>query len=72
MIHKVEDGFVISSHQVWIPGVYDTKRTANYAFRFDDSDLQKLQDVKNKTNDVITFKDLQNLKKLTKIKEKND
>ncbi len=61
MIHKVEDGFVISSDEVWRPGCYKDERTAKYAFRFKDEDLQKLQD--EITPEVITFEMLQALRK---------
>ena len=40
MIHKVEDHYVISSRQVWLPGAYDTERAAKYAFRFPDEILR--------------------------------
>jgi hypothetical protein len=64
MIHKTDNGvYVISSYHLWLPGVYEDRRTANYAFRFKNEQLQKLQDEKNKTSGVITFKDLRKLKK---------
>ena len=59
MIRCIARGqFVISSHQVWIPGVYDSHRAANYAFRFPDEILQSLQDSVN-PNGIITFEMLQ-------------
>ena len=61
MIHKVDNEYVISSQQVWRPGCYDSKRTANYALRFGDADLQKLQDSVN-PGGVITFEMLKELK----------
>lgn len=65
MIHfsEMEGAFGISSHNVWRPGSYDSKRAANYAFRFSDEELQRLQDQKNKTSRTITFEDLQQLAK---------
>lgn len=63
MIHELENDFVVSSNGMWIAGVYATKRAAHYAFRFDNYQLQKLQDEKNKTTKVITFEDLQKLRK---------
>ena len=67
-IHRVKNVFVISSHQVWMPGAYDTERTARYAFRFKDRELQQLQDEANKRNGgfdgVITMDDLKKLKKI--------
>jgi hypothetical protein len=46
MIHKLESspGYVISSRQVWLPGIYDSERAARYAFRFDDLTLAGLND----------------------------
>ena len=68
MIYKVENEYVISSYQVWKPGVYSSKRAANYAFRFDDSYLLELHKKKQKLNESITFEDLQELRKtLTKL-----
>ncbi len=80
MIHKIEkrdvdgDGqqligsFVISSHHCWREGVYDSARTARYAFRFSDEQLKKLQDKVNSENAnpddrVITFEMLQELRR---------
>lgn len=64
MIYKTDDGtYVISSNQVWIPGCFEDERTAKYAFKFTDSQLQKLQDEKNKTTHIITFTDLQKLRR---------
>lgn len=63
---KIDDGFVISSHGVWLPGCYDSERAAKYAFGFSDEDLRKLQDnVNAKEHDivkrVISFEMLQEL-----------
>jgi hypothetical protein len=67
-IHAVKNNkFVISSHQVWMPGAYDNKKTARYAFQFPDEVLRKLQDNANINNGgydgVITLNDLQQAKK---------
>lgn len=68
MIYAVEDGeFVISSYQVWRPGVYESRRAANYAFRFDDRVLQQLQD--NVKPAAITFEQLQRARKEMKQRE---
>lgn len=56
------DVYVISSGGSWIDGVYDSYRAANYAFRFPDEELRKLQNSIN-PNGVITFKMLQELRK---------
>lgn len=67
MIHKTDDGsYVISSGQVWVSGVFEDARTANYAFRFKNAELEKLQEKKNETTHTITFKDLQELRKNNK------
>ena len=61
MIHEVGNGFVISSHGGWIPGSYVDRKAARYAFQFNDSDLQKLQD--RISPSAITTADLKNLRK---------
>ena len=67
MIYKTYDGsYVISSGGTWLSGAYEDERTAKYAFRFNDADLHKLQEEKNKTTTIITFVDLQELRKRTK------
>ena len=68
MIYKNDDNtFCISSRKVWIPGIYADEKTAKYAFKFPNSELQNLQDEKNKTNSIISFSDLQ----ILRIKLKN-
>ena len=75
MIHTVtpegrESHYVISSRGTWLPGAYETKRAANYAFRFAEQDLLLLQLEKNQTErGIITFEDLQELRKKLKGKE---
>lgn len=74
MIHDClgKDGstsYLISSRQVWLPGVYDSHRAARYAFRFPDEVLQALQDEVNEkeedyTKRVITFEMLQKAHRL--------
>jgi len=45
MVHKLlGNQFVISSGGAWLPGVYETEKAAHYAFQFDNTSLQKLQD----------------------------
>ena len=62
-IYPVEDPdktvYVISSRQLYLPGVYASRRAANYAFRFSNSELQKLAD----EGEIITFQMLQTLRK---------
>jgi hypothetical protein len=53
------NGYVISSRHCWLPGVYENERTARWAFRFSDIDLQRLQDEANKrAKRVITRADM--------------
>lgn len=60
MIHEIDGEFTISSNHVWRPGVYLDRKTANYAFRFKDETLQRLQDSVN-PNGVITYEMLKSL-----------
>ena len=60
-IHKVDDGYVISAYRIWRPGLYDTERAANYAFRFKDEELADLQ--ASIGIDAITFDMLKGYKK---------
>ena len=66
MIYKVKDVYVISSHEIWLPGRYDTEKTARYAFRFTDEQLQNLQENLNKSQPlekrIITYEMLKNSK----------
>jgi hypothetical protein len=62
-IHAIEGGYVISSHRVWLPGVYEDERTARYAFRLPVAALQRLQDAANartpdRTGGTITWGDV--------------
>lgn len=66
VIHKINNGFAISSGNVWLPGCYDSERAAKYAFRFLDEELQQLQNkVNTREPDVskrmISFEMLQEL-----------
>lgn len=67
MIHKLNGSFVISSHGVWLLGVYESKRAGRYAFRFMGKELQDLQNDKNKTTGIITFEDLKNIRTQNKV-----
>lgn len=64
-IYKVDDGYVISSHDVWMPGVYSTERAAKYAFRFSDKVLYELQESVN-PDGIITFEMLQEQRRKSK------
>jgi hypothetical protein len=62
-----KDGtYVISDKGGWIPGVYQDIRTAKYAFKFPHSELSNLQSIENVTSGIITFEDLQELRKQLK------
>ena len=69
MIHQTHDKlYVISSHRVWMPGVYDTIKTARYAFQFCDEVLQALQSEANEretggVGGTITMADLKRVRK---------
>ena len=65
-IYKTGDCFVISSRNCWLPGCYEDERTARYAFRFPDKDLQQMQESVNPGN--ITFKMLQKKALARKVK----
>ena len=47
MIHEVNGHYVISSGHMWLPGRYEDKQTAHYAFQFDDLTLRDLQESVN-------------------------
>ena len=56
MICKTTNGsYVASSNGVWLPGSYDSERTARYAFRFSDDVLLTLQKKINHRGRLITF-----------------
>ena len=68
MIHRFEDSihgpcYVISSKRAWLPGSYDSKKTANYAFRFKEAVLHKLEQSINHNGKVITYEDLKECRK---------
>lgn len=63
MIYKTDSGaYVISSHEVWLPGSYACERGARLAFRLPDERLRALQDVANDraggTGGDITYDDV--------------
>tara|TARA_B100001057_G_scaffold88643_1_gene84757 strand:+ start:742 stop:948 length:207 start_codon:yes stop_codon:yes gene_type:complete len=67
MIYQTPNGYyVASSKQVWKAGIYDSERAARYCFQFPDSELKALQERKNKVIKVITFEDLQELRRQKK------
>lgn len=60
MSERLVDGcWVISSRDQWLPGSYDTQRTARWAYRFDTATLRRLQERVNWTEQrPITRDDL--------------
>lgn len=48
MIYRVPysrpKAFVISSHYCWLPGAFESRRAAWYAFQFSNDELRSLQD----------------------------
>ena len=67
MIQPVEGGFVISSHDMWLPGVYADERAARYAFQFSNEHLSRLNATRG-IGDVyrpITSDDLRAFRALT-------
>lgn len=74
-IYKVSEGgepptYVISSGGAWLPGSYEDRRTANYAFRFPDDVLLRLRDQAKtragRQRGVITWGDLEAAKRSMK------
>ena len=61
MKHSTHKGYVISSKGAWIPGIYETKKAAYYAFQFSDHDLELLNSLKA-AGQVITSYDLGTLR----------
>lgn len=61
-VYKVEEVYVISSHEVWLPGCYESERAAKYAFRFSYEDLYNLQESVN-PNGIITYQMLVDFRK---------
>lgn len=61
MIYKVKNSYVISSRGVWLPGVYDTRKTAKYASQFTYQQLAQLEESEDPYK-VITFEDLKKFK----------
>ncbi len=40
---SIDGGFVISSGGTWLPGVYEDRRAANFAFRLSSEKLEHLR-----------------------------
>lgn len=59
MIYEIENGFVISAYGMWLPGAFDTRRAANYAFRFPNEKLYEIcLAINGRHERLITFDDL--------------
>jgi hypothetical protein len=67
MIYPAADGtFTISSRGAWLPGIYDSERSARYAFRFGDLELSRLSGrICHKAGErrAISMDDLRELRK---------
>jgi hypothetical protein len=65
VIYETDQGFSISSHGCWLPGIYDSERTARYAFRFENAVLQRLSEqICHIGNRLISMDDLRAAKEL--------
>ena len=68
-IRETEDGlFIISANGVWLPGCYESKRAANFAFRVSDKAKEELRNnacINN--NGVITWQDIKNYRLTNKV-----
>ena len=74
-IHEVNGKFVALSRGVWIPGVFEDKRTARFAFRLPDEVLTQLQQEANVRaggrNGVLTWGDLAGASEQARLKPPN-
>lgn len=52
-IHEEGGHYLISSHQCWMPGVYESREAAQFAFEFCDDLLVRMRDNAIQTNDGI-------------------
>ncbi len=70
-IHETKDGlFTISAQGVWLPGCYESKRAANFAFRISDEAKARLRDNACLNNDgVITWQDIKDYRLTDKVNE---
>lgn len=67
-VHEVREGekilYVISADGIWLPGCYESRRAALYAFHFCVDRQAQLRDEANATNDgVITLALMSRIKK---------
>ena len=69
MIYKIRGHYCISSHGCWLPGFYETKATAQYAFQFGDGMLWELQESVNPRG-IITMAMLKEAKKKEQANER--
>ncbi len=68
-IHEIDRGvqtgrFVIASHHCWMPGAYESREAAVFAFEFCEDHVVRLRDDANATNDGIIT-----MAAMTKLKE---
>jgi hypothetical protein len=56
-IHEVTGGFVITADRIWLPGCYESRAAAHYAFRFCCDFQAALQNEANASNNGIITHD---------------
>ena len=61
MIYEVNGHYVISSGHMWLPGCYENRATAQYAFQFQDEVLASLQESIN-PGGIITLAMLKHIR----------
>lgn len=67
MIHKVDDGYVISLNEQWLPGLYDSEKAAESAIDLPCDQLAELMGMANEraggSGGLITSEDIAKMKK---------
>lgn len=59
MIHETAGGFVISTRDMWLPGIYETERAARFAFRMNPDQMNDLWEQKlREGKDFVTWQDI--------------
>ena len=76
MIYEVAHGFVISSGGSWLPGCYESKAAARYAYQFPNETLVRLRNESIKRHGpwkgIITSQDLKGAKNRARLKGKGE
>ena len=73
-IFEVEGGYVISSHQSWVPGIFDSHRAAKCMFKFSPCEQSQMWEDWTTLKNVIptppmSFEDMKKWKKDKAAKE---